>query len=103
MLNQFTLEYLLFPESAVMCLGVLLITIATKIAIEKQKHTYIKVFITILIATLCYQGLLNIFPVYILLAYIVKQIVSKNDYKQGEKEFFIEMIKVSITIVIRCF
>ncbi len=99
-LNQFTLEYLLFPESAVMCLGVLLIVIATKIAIEKPKHSYLKVFITLLIATLCYQGLLNIFPVYIILVYIVKQIVSKNDYKQDEKEFFIEMIKFAIMVIV---
>ena len=42
-LNQFTLEYLLFPESAVMCLGVLLNVIATKMLVEDTKYKYLKV------------------------------------------------------------
>ena len=36
-LNQFTLEYLLFPESAVMCFGLFLNVLAVKIMIENPK------------------------------------------------------------------
>ena len=41
-LNQFTLEYLLFPESAVMCLGVLFNVIAIKFMVDNPKCKYIK-------------------------------------------------------------
>lgn len=98
-LNQFTLEFLLFPESAVMCLGVLLNVIAIKIMIESPKHKYLKIFFTLLIAVLCYQGLLNMFPVLAIMTYIVKQIVDKREYKIKEKEFFTEMIKLAVIII----
>ena len=54
-LNQFTLEYLLFPESAVMCLGVLFNVIAVKLMIDNPKHKYIKIFLALLVAVYCYQ------------------------------------------------
>lgn len=98
-LNQFTLEYLLFPESAVMCLGVLLNVIAVKLMMDSPKHKYIKIFFVLLLAVFCYQGLLNIFPVLAILVYIVKQIVDKREYKIKEKEFFIEMIKLAIIVI----
>lgn len=99
-LNQFTLEYLLFPESAVMCLGVLLNVVAIKIMLKNPKHKYIKIFITLVIATLCYQGLLNMFPILAIMVYIVKQIVDKREYKVKEKEFFIEMIKLAVIVIV---
>lgn len=105
-LNQFVLEYLLFPESAVMCLGVLLNVIAIKIMVESPKHKYLKIFTTLLIATFCYQGVLNMFPVLAMLTYIVKQIVDKREYKTKEKEFFIEMVKLAIivlSVLVICF
>lgn len=98
-LNQFTLEYLLFPESAVMCLGVLLNVVAVKLMIDNPKYKYIKIFLVLLIATVCYQGVLNIFPVLAILVYIVKQLIDKREYKIKEKEFFIEMIKLAIIVI----
>ncbi|MBQ9658200.1 MAG: glucosyltransferase domain-containing protein [Clostridia bacterium] len=94
-LNQFALEYLLFPESAIMCLGVLLNVIAVKFMVKETKHKYVKIFITLLIAALCYQGELNIFPILALTIYIIKQITDKREYKIKEKEFLIEMIKLA--------
>ena len=47
-LNQFTLEYLLFPESAVMCLGVLFNVIAIKFMVDNPKCKYIKIFLLFL-------------------------------------------------------
>ena len=99
-LNQFTLEYLLFPESAVMCLGVLFNVIAVKLMVDNPKHKYIKIFLALLVAVFCYQGLLNMFPVLAILVYIVKQIVDKREYKTKEKEFFIEMIKLAIIVIV---
>ncbi len=99
-LNQFTLEYLLFPESAVMCLGVLFNVIAAKIMIDKPKHKYIKIFLCLLLAGLSYQGLLNMFPILAVLLYIIKQIKDKREYKYKLKEFVIEMIKLAVIVLI---
>ncbi len=99
-LNQFTLEYLLFPESAVMCLGILLNVMAVKLMIDSPKHKYLKIFFVLLLAVFCYQGLLNMFPVLAILVYIVKQMVDKREYKIKEKEFFIEMVKLAIIVII---
>ena len=39
-LNQFSLEYLLFPESAVMCLGQMLCVISASLVLSNNKHKY---------------------------------------------------------------
>ena len=99
-LNQFTLEYLLFPESAVMCLGVLLNVIATKIFVQNKKFKYLKMFVVLLLTGICYQGLLNMFAVFAILVYIVKQINDEREFKVKLKEFFVELIKAAIILVI---
>ena len=99
-LNQFTLEYLLFPESAVMCFGVLLNTIAMQQIIENKKNKYLKIFCLILFAGLCYQGVLNIFPVFAILTYVLKWIKDKRSFKDKEKEFIIEMFKLAVIVAI---
>lgn len=99
-LNQFTLEYLLFPESAVMCLGVLLNVVAVKLMVENSRYKYIKIFFTLLIAALCYQGLLNIFPVLAVMIYISKEIVDKRENKLKQKEFIIEMMKLAVIVIL---
>ena len=99
-LNQYTLEYLLFPESAVMCLGVLFNVIAIKFMVDNPKCKYIKIFLALLVAVFCYQGVLNMFPVLAILVYIVKQILDKREYKVKEKEFFVEMIKLAFIVIV---
>lgn len=99
-LNQFVLEYLLFPESAVMCFGVLFNVIAVKFMVDNPKHKYIKIFLALLVAVFSYQGLLNMFPVLAILVYIVKQMTDKREYKVKEKEFFIEIIKLAIIVIV---
>ncbi len=99
-LNQFTLEYLLFPESAVMCLGVLFNVIAIKFMVDNPKCKYIKIFLALLVAVFCYRGVLNMFPVLAILVYIVKQILDKREYKVKEKEFFVEMKKLAFIVIV---
>lgn len=99
-LNQFTLEYLLFPESAVMCLGVLFNVIAIKIMVDNPKHKYLKIFLSLLVVGFSYQGLLNMFPVLAILIYIVKHIKDKREFKIREKEFIIEMVKLAIIVLV---
>ena len=84
-LNQFTLEYLLFPESAVMCFGLFLNVLAVKIMIENPKHKYLKIFILLFLAGISYQGLFNIFPILAMTTYLVKEITEDKPYKEKER------------------
>ena len=98
-LNQYTLEYLLFPESAVMCMGVLFIVLAIKALVSDSKNKYLKIFFYLLITGLSYQGELNIFPVLVLLVLIVKQIKEKKETKEFLKTTLKEIVKImAITI-----
>ncbi len=99
-LNQFTLEYLLFPESAVMCLGLFLIIVAVNIWRKDTKFKYLKIFITLLIATICYQGLLNIFPILIVLIGIVNHILKQENKKIEFKKIAIDLLKIGLILIV---
>ncbi len=104
-LNQFTLEYLLFPESAVMCMGVLFIVLAIKEFVNENDNKYLKIFLYLLITGLSYQGELNIFPILVLLVIIVKQIKEKKKTKEFLRESIIELVKImaiTISVLIIC-
>lgn len=104
-LNQYTLEYLLFPESAVMCMGVLFIVLAIKEFVSENDNKYLKIFLYLLITGVSYQGELNIFPILVLLVIIVKQIKEKKKTKEFLKESVIELIKImaiTISVLIIC-
>lgn len=99
-LNQYTLEYLLFPESAVMCLGVLFTILAVKEFLSENKYKNIKTFIFLLITGISYQGELNIFPVLVILVLLVKQIKEQKSIKEFIKRFFIEILKALVISVL---
>ena len=83
-----------------MCLGVFLDVLAIKVMVENPKYKYLKIFIVLLVATLCYQGVLNIFPILAILVHIIRQIIDKREYKIKEKEFFKEMIRLAVIVII---
>ena len=99
-LNQYTLEYLLFPESAVMCLGMLFTVLAIKEFVSKNKLRYLKILIYLLLTGISYQGELNIFPVLAILVLIVKQIKEQKSIKEFLKNFLLEMLKVAGIIIL---
>lgn len=104
-LNQYTLEYLLFPESAVMCMGVLFTVLAIKEFVSENDNKYLKIFLYLLITGLSYQGELNIFPILVLLVIIVKQINEKKKTKEFLRESIIELVKImaiTISVLIIC-
>ena len=98
-LNQFSLEYLLFPESAVMCMGMLFLILAIQNMVESNKLKYLKIFICLLITGLCYQGELNIFPVLAVFIYFLKQIKENKKISDFLKDFFFEMLKIGIITI----
>ena len=99
-LNQYSLEYLLFPESAIMCMGVFFLIMAIKILVEKPKFTHLKIFLCLIISCISYQGVINIFPTLVVLVYIIKQIKENNKIGVFLKEFFIEMIKLATLLIL---
>lgn len=103
-LNQFSLEYLVFPESGVMCLGQLLCVIAATKFISEEKNKYLKIILLIFISVFCYQGLLNIFPILSIVLIFLKQISNKeislkNNFKSSSKELII-IVLISIFALI---
>ena len=76
--NQFSLEFLLFPESAVMCLGVFTSILSVAKIVSDDKYKYLKITLLMLISTFCYQGLINIFLTLSILLIILKQQYEKN-------------------------
>lgn len=95
-LNQYTLEYLLFPESAVMCLGVLFNVIALKEFVSDNKLKYLKSTGLLFLTGISYQGELNIFPILVILVLIIKQIKEKDPIKEFLKNFIKSLIIVGL-------
>ncbi|MFR3783544.1 MAG: glucosyltransferase domain-containing protein [Clostridia bacterium] len=100
-LNQYTLlEYLLFPESAVMYLGMLFTVLAIKNFVSDSKYKYLKTGIFLLLTGLSYQGELNIFPILAILVIMLKQIKDKKKIKISLKDALKDFAKlVGITII----
>ena len=84
--NHMSIEYLLFPESCVMCAGVLFSVLASITYLKNTKWKILKSFTLLSIATLCYQGLINIFPVLVIVLGFLKM-------RQSKKEMFKYYIK----------
>lgn len=101
--NQFTLEYLLFPESAVMCLGVLMVVKASIETLKDKKSKYLKIIMYLFITIISYQAIITAFPVLsFLLNFIKKKRQEKNSkiISKNSKEVIIETIKYSLILVI---
>ena len=100
-LNQYTLEYLLFPESAVMCLGILFTVLAVKSFVSNKKYKYLITIAFLVLTGFSYQGELNIFPILAILVIMLKQIKEKKETKIFSKDIAKELAKlVGITIIV---
>lgn len=96
--NCMSLEYLLYAECSVMCLGLLLSILAARIFSGETNHKYIKSLALIILATFCYQGVVNIFlPLTTLFIFI-----SKNEMKIKEtiKEYIKQILMACSIIVV---
>lgn len=98
--SQFGLEYLLYPESSVMCLSLLLVICAAKRTIAKKKHHYLETLLFLILATFCYQGVLTVFPVLFFLFYIIKQLKEKGKWKEHFKEIILEGLKYFAILIV---
>ena len=97
--NYISIEYLLYPESGVMCLGVLFCIIASIFYNESSNKKYLGTFLMVFMVSICYQGIVNLFPILSYSIYIIKKYnksIEKNNIKNRLKENIIEIIKLGI-------
>lgn len=80
--NPFALEFLLYAESGIICLSVLLSIIGLRKLFGDSKYKYLKALNLVIVATILYQGNVNIF---FTLAVIFSFIVNKENGKQNWK------------------
>ena len=89
--NHMDIEYFIFQECCVMCAGILFSVIAAIKYLEDKQGKEYKSFIFLLIATLCYQGLLSIFPTIV----ITLSLLKKKDLDKKEiSRFYIKNILI---------
>ena len=98
--NQFSLEFLLFPESAVMCLGVFTSVLAVTKIVTEDKYKYLKIAGLIFISTFSYQGLINIFFTLSILLLIIKQEYENKHLKENIVPTIKEILKIVIILLI---
>ena len=88
--NHMNIDYLLYQESCVMCLGLLFSVLAAISYAKQGERSIIKPFVLLLISTMCYQGLTSIFPTLALTLLFLKK---KQDKKETIK-FYIKHILI---------
>ena len=69
--NYCSIELMMYLESGMLALGVLLSIIACNIIIKKQPHYYVKSFLLLVIAAFCYQGSIAVFPILLMTYYLL--------------------------------
>jgi len=100
LLNQFILEYLLFPESAVMCLSLLLGVIAATKVISDDKYKYIKIAILAFFTIYCYQTTATIFFILSILLIFINQFYNKKTFKETIKVLIKNVIILFLILLI---
>lgn len=97
--NHMTVEYLLYPESAVMCLGILMIVLSSITYLTAKRYRYLKTFLLVLFGTLCYQGIVNLLPVLVIAIIFLKN-KENLTIKKTIKTYILEMLKLGILFII---
>ena len=87
--NYLTIEYICYLESFMMTLGILLSVISSKIIVDKEKYSFIKAGIVLVIAAFCYQGSIVIFPMFLMTYILLFENVSVKDK-------FISIVKIAL-------
>ena len=97
--NHITVEYLLYPESAIMCLGILTIVLAVIAYLSEDRNRYLKTFLLVLFSTLCYQGIVNLLPVLVITIVFIKN-KDELTIKKTFKTYIAEMLKLGIMFIV---
>ena len=97
--NHVAIEYLLYPESGVMCLSILLTAIATKVYVTQTRKKYLKTLLLMILGTLCYQGTINLLPVLVSAIIFLKN-KREFDIKITLKVYILDMLKIGIMFII---
>lgn len=95
--NFCTNELLIFVESGVMTLGLLLSIVSACMWASDNKNRYVYMFIYALIGVICYQGVLNI---YVPLSLIIIVAKNKENIKKAFKEAFVTLFIYGIELIL---
>ena len=88
--NPFALEFLLYAESGIICLSILFSIIGLRIFFGDSKHKYLKALTLVIIATILYQGNVNIFfTLAVIFSFIVNLENDKQNWKNTIKDIFL--------------
>lgn len=88
--NPFALEFLLYAESGIICLSILFSIIGLRIFFGDSKHKYLKALNLVIIATILYQGNVNIFfTLAVIFSFIVNLENDKQNWKNTIKDIFL--------------
>ena len=96
--NHMSIEYLIFAESCVMCTGLMFSVIAAITYLDSKKGEIFESFAFLLLSSLCYQGLLSIFPAIVITLSLLKK---RKDTKNEILKFYInEIFKLGVMYVL---
>lgn len=95
--NFMYLDIFQFAECPIMALGYLVCIIAASILVERKKYYIIKCLSLLIIASFCYQGVMNSFVIFSVLFLIIKY---KGQYKYTLKNIFIVALLYVIPMII---
>ena len=95
-INFTTMDLLVFVESGVLCIALLLCVLAACEWLNNPKPKYLKIFILLYIAALCHQAILNI---YVPLGLMFVAFKNKDDVKKAFREAFLVLLFYGIAII----
>lgn len=88
--NPFALEFLLYAESGIICLSILFCILGLRVFFSNSKYRYLKAMILVIIATVLYQGNVNIFfTLAVMFSFIVNRRNEKQNWKNTIKDIFL--------------
>ena len=96
--NHMDIEYLLFPESCVMCAGVMFSVVAAIKYLDSKKGNIFRSFVFLLLSSLCYQGLLSIFPTIVITLSLLKK--KRDNRREILKNYIKEIFKLGMMYVL---
>ncbi len=88
--NPFALEFLLYAESGIICSSILFSIIGLRTFFGDSKHKYLKALSLVIIATILYQGNVNIFfTLSVIFSFIINKENNKQNWKNTIKDIFL--------------
>lgn len=98
--SYMAVEHILFLESCILGLSMLLTVLAIKVIIQKEKHAYLKAMLFLLLAVFSYQGSIGLFPILLMTYYFfIQPIEEKEAVKKTIITWIMYIIAMAATVM----